>query len=588
MKPTEVLPEPGPGAAARRRPPGRAAVGGVEFVVGGWGLYEARLRREQWHQGRAKPGRHYAGRSYIGADDAVRSLVGGGRPDAHPLRLAARRFAAALGRLEDTLCSPDEDGAWECAPAGARRAGAVVVPPLVSRDLTAFAASPTDPADADTLRELGAAALEVAAAAGVALPAVPDLAPAGYPPLPPALVAVDDDEGVLRLEGEVRPHVAALEELQAAVADRLDGAARAVAALAARRGGGPPARARGAWPRAPDPPVPVKPSAPARRTPERPARESGLAAPPSEEAARAGVAALLETGLPFSGARASAAPAAYFGFAFPGPPGAATCLTPAAVGWAAAATSRRAFAWVVFDSPEARVALRVPAQGSPGPDPAALAGWLQARLVGSPPSVATEAYLAHLRGLGLDVLERRLAPRASFRPADARLGLPELAELGALTGADLLAFDWSGFDAGLRRAAAAPVAPDGYRVAVDSRARVVGAPEAGQGAPRGAWLASRAPGPESGPAPPTLRELERCLLLAGLGLVWTFLAAPEGLYGVRPAAAAGGIGSWPELAGPAARALARARESPARISGLADAGFIAFHRPWPAGAPGRS
>jgi hypothetical protein len=584
----QTAPPSSSGGASRGAAPEakkKATVGGVEFVVGGWGRYEASLRQEQWRQGRRRPGLNYAGRSYVGAGDAVRSLLSGGAPDAQPLRIAARRLARALGRLEDGLCSPDEDGAWECAPIGARRSGAVVVPVLVSSDLAAFAASPTEPADAEALRSLGAAVLEVAAAAGAPLPAIPELVARGdrFPPLPPTLVPVSDDEGVLQLESEVRPHVEALEGLQAAVADRMDRAAGAVEALVGRRGGAerragrPGPRAAGARPRA---------GAAGDRPRADAVAAAAKAAPP------------LEAPLPFAGTRAFSADGRggaageqlgpLFGVAFPAPSDGATCLTPAAVAWAARATGQGAYAWVVFDSPEVRAALRAPAGRAGELDPEALAGWLRARLGGSAPGVPVDAYLAHLRGLGLDVVERRASGRALFRPADVApdLGRSGLAALLALPGPELLAFDWGEFDAG-REAAAPPGA--WLRVAIDCQARRVGAPEARQGAPQGSWLAPRAPDAgRGGPAPPTLTELQRCLVSAGLGLAWTLLAAPEGTYAVRPAAATAAAfardpGLWPELCELAAGPLTRARMRAQDIAELADAGFIAVFRPAPGG-----
>jgi hypothetical protein len=244
----------------------RAVVGGVEYTVGGWGAYEIARRRERWEASRAqgaaapkggavgggslaadgRPGREYAARTYIHADDAVRSVLGGrarhGAPS--PLQRAAARLADALARMEDRLCDPADDGVWECAPASALRQGRspapapafyYTIPPVTSADLRAFAADPDRAADPDALSDLGDDALSIAAALGEPAPAMPALAARGVPPLPARAVPVSDDEAVLRLESAVAPYVATVEGLQAALASRLDATAAAVERALARK-----------------------------------------------------------------------------------------------------------------------------------------------------------------------------------------------------------------------------------------------------------------------------------------------------------------------------------------------------------------
>jgi hypothetical protein len=236
-------------------------VGGVGYAVGGWGAYEAERRRARWeatrHTARAeeRPGARYAPRTYITADDAARSLAAGaGERPPGAVRVAALRLADALGRLEDRLCDPDDDGVWECEsatalrrlgpgrpnPAAAEAARYLTVPPVTSADLRAFAEDPAQAGDPEALYDLGDDVAALAAAVGAALPPLPPSAhPAGraglprVPPLPSRVVPVTDDEGVLRLEAAAVPYVASLEEIQAALAARLDAAAEAVGAALA-------------------------------------------------------------------------------------------------------------------------------------------------------------------------------------------------------------------------------------------------------------------------------------------------------------------------------------------------------------------
>jgi len=267
-RPRETGPPPaatGPGPRALPRGGARAVVGGIDYSVGGWGEYEIGRRRERWEASKQKravrggapapedherPGSRYKGRTYIHADDVVRSVlagaraaVGGGRAAGGaarrtPLQRAALRLADVLGRLEERLCDADDEGVWECEPPSALGARAparhFTIPAVTSADLRAFAEDPEQAADPDALADLGDDVLSVAASVGAALPAMPSLAAAGMPPLPSRAVPVSDDEAVLRLESAAAPYVATIEELQASLAGRLDEAASAIEAALAK------------------------------------------------------------------------------------------------------------------------------------------------------------------------------------------------------------------------------------------------------------------------------------------------------------------------------------------------------------------
>ena len=202
----------------------KAVVGGADYAVGGWAGYEIDRRRAAHEARGGSAAAPYRDRRYIGADDALHSVLaeGGaaarrGRGGRTPLQLAAGNLAGVLARREDRLC--DDDGVWECA-AGSH----LTIPPLTSADLRDFATDPLQMADPDTLYDMG----EVVATLvpGAALPPLPDLE--GMPPLPTYVVPISDDAGILRLEADVAPHAERLEGLQAALATRFDAAARAL------------------------------------------------------------------------------------------------------------------------------------------------------------------------------------------------------------------------------------------------------------------------------------------------------------------------------------------------------------------------
>jgi hypothetical protein len=247
----------GPPAASRLS---HAVVGGVDYTIGGWGAYEVDRRRARWEaSGGASPARErYPARTYVSAGDVVASILsdsrktlGGGGGAESALQKAARRLSQSLGRLEDKLCSPDEDGVWECVspttvkepPTGHKEPPTghkerlvpyptvllTTVPALTSADLRAFAADPSQETDPEAIAELGEDVIALSAALGLALSDMPPIFnKTGLPPLPSRTVPVTDDEAILRLEDAVTPYVASIEEAQAALAARLDTAAAAL------------------------------------------------------------------------------------------------------------------------------------------------------------------------------------------------------------------------------------------------------------------------------------------------------------------------------------------------------------------------
>jgi hypothetical protein len=401
-----------------------------------------------------RPGARYGGRTYIHASDAVESVMGARRGQS-ALQRAALHLADALGRLEDRLCDPDDDGVWECEAATSLRPGAkrlahfLTVPPVTSADLRDFAAdlalahsdAGAAKTDVDALQELSEDVRATAAAVGADLPPLPALTT--WPTaLPTRAVAVTDDEAVLRLEAGVAPYVASLEALHAALASQLDAAAQAI-----ERAAGRAERQRGAENR--------HGALGAGRTSQRSDGQSGDGqsgdgqsgdgqrgdgqrgdgqSGDSESAVTRGLEvdaaarrpplALLKTGLPWRwGARAfdlrrqagteTAVPTTepsdgiYFGIAARGDPARATLLTPYTVAKAAFKTSGRMYAWFVLDSPEGCYAVRAsPHNGRAVKlDADAIVSWLRPRLTGDPPhKIAAAEYLAHLRELGLEIL----------------------------------------------------------------------------------------------------------------------------------------------------------------------------------------
>lgn len=191
---------------------GRAIVGGEEHVIGGWGAYEVDRRRERWEAAQKRPGSRYPRRTHIGAGDVVRSVLRSQhvlRPQ-RALTAAAAQLAATLTRAEARMCVQCMQGPG------------LVLPALTAADLENFANDLEQQRDPNALAQLGVDVGAVAAALGRPLAAW--TAP-GMPPLPTITAPVDDDRAILRLESATSPYIAAIEELQAAVASRLAEAA---------------------------------------------------------------------------------------------------------------------------------------------------------------------------------------------------------------------------------------------------------------------------------------------------------------------------------------------------------------------------
>jgi len=541
----------------------RAVVGGVDYAIGGWGQYEIDRRRARWKAtGKTaahpdeRPGARYKGRTYIHADDAARSVLGSrlaGRQGPSVLQRAALRLADALGVLEDHLCYPDDTGVWECKSATALRPGAALstdfltIPPLTSADLRDFAANlDQEEADPDALQALSRGVLATAASVGAPLPALPTLVISPLA-LPTQAVAVTDDEAVLRLEAAAAPYVARIEALQSALASQLDTAATAILHATTRGkkmvtfGGAAPAD-----------------HGKATRGEEV---DAAVAQPPL---------ALLNAGLPWrSGARAfdlhkdatvvvptrTTPDGIYFGIANRNNKSRATLLTPHIVSVAAFKTSGRMYAWFVLDSPEGRYIIRAAPQGGHVVriEADAIVEWLKPRLTGDPPhKIAATEYLAHLRSLGLEILEStRGNALMRFDLVDATTAAErknKLAELRALTLADFMNLDWTSYDDSAGREPCRTIYEVAGDVVIDLVAKTVMAPKVRPGTLWASFTHNRSyitfhthplaryRGSRAEPPSPTdvLLTLEECALDM---LAWTFVSAPEGTYIMRPSQA---------------------------------------------------
>lgn len=619
----------------------RAAVGGVDYAVGGWGAYEIVRRRERWEatggrQNKARNYAHetYAGRTYIHADDAVASIVTSKKtPSA--LRRAAASLARALGALEDKLCEPDDDAVWECASAMQLRekkpakpnsptAHAIItIPPVTSADLRSFVDDPHQEADPLAMYELSDQVNTIMAAIGadprqLPLPERSLIFPQlrenhrNLPMLPSRSVQVSDDEAVLRLESAVAPYVASIESLQAALAAQLDAAAAAVDAAVRRMRavGGAAHEAHEA-------------SDGARRGAQRGSQsESQRGLTRGEEldaASKSPPLELLKLELPF-GHQAfdwvlgeikptRNADGIYYGISNRDAPSRSTLLTPRNVAIATFMTSGRIYSWYILDSPEASYAIRAsPRRGyAMKIDTDALIAWLQPRLYGEPPhKIHADEYVAHLRELGVSV---HVEPR-SRRGDVLRFSIMDfttdaerernIGALRALTRAEFCALDWTEYD----RVAASESCNSAIEVAgdveVNLETRAVSAPKLRTGVMWGVHTHNRsyvsfhthpyARYQGSNAEPPSGTDALIALESSAFGkIAWSFVSAPEGTYVMRPSQALmESYLSNPQDVSESVRKIYEERMhncagdvetcAESAVRALEDAGFIAFIR----------
>jgi hypothetical protein len=584
-------------SAEDRRKHAGAVVGGVEYSVGGWGSYEISRRQARWAAtatgGAAAAGAaaqsRYAGRTYIHAEDAVRSVVEAGK-GAKVLRRAATALAAALRLKEEAMVA-----------AMATSPGGLVIPPLTSAEVQDFADRADASVDPECLYEIGVGVADVL---GDPAPATP----ASLPTLPSRTVYVSNDAAVLRLEAAVEPYVSALELMQAALANQMEKAARhAIVGGSERR-----ARATSGAPRGEK----------GTRGEEGVTRgEEGVTRGEEVDAAAATPPlSVIRTGLPFDNVAhsfdlirgevvvARGYEGAFYGAAMRGDPGRSTLLTPQNVARAAFDTSGRVYAWVVLDSAEACYAIRSePVAGSVVQiDPDSVVEWLRAHMTGDPPHKASLVeYVSFLRSKGLIV---HAVPRSDedvvrFSLEDYTVEAERARELGrlrALTAEEFAEFDWSRYD----RAAAAEACRSDKEasgdVAVDLEARTVSAPKVRHGLP---WAASphfrsyitfhthpaaRFSG-AYGEAPSGADVVLTLHSCARDRMAWHFVSAPEGTYAMRPSAAL----SDAFLRSPEAteESVKKIYDRPCHgtanlcaaqaVAALSDAGFVAFFRPSP-------
>jgi hypothetical protein len=179
------------------------AVGGADRVVGGWAAHHAAKRAVRREGAAPNPelAAHYPGRTYISAEDAVVSLLAAGQGPGNPLAGAAERLAAALERLQERQTSG----------AGGEL---LVVPALAPSNLRELDAEIGLEALQDVARRVGAVA-----PAGCRAPPPP---PPEAAPLPLRAVSIGDFAAISRLEDQVLPHAAAVENYRALLAEYLD------------------------------------------------------------------------------------------------------------------------------------------------------------------------------------------------------------------------------------------------------------------------------------------------------------------------------------------------------------------------------
>ena len=637
-------------------------LGGVEFSVGGWGEYESTRRREMYkltlppklggggrggHAPAAAPSQHYPKLTHATADDAVRSLM----PQAL-LRRACEELAAALDRAQDAFCVPTGEHSYECA--FPRAEGEVTTPPLTAQDVRDFAeevaafAKSLPESDPTALQEMGESVRVLGALWGVATAPLPPagtssshtvfaqktrVAPVFLPPLPARAVPVSDSVALLRLEKDVLPRVAALEQVEAGLAGLMDEVSAAIGrylTASDKRSitGGDVVENELYTPAAAH--APTKTSVVSngkvirskiRRSDKRNIDNFTR----GEEVDRAVTTplpnALMFGVLPFENGRSFSIDTMGNIVIAPGIIGPyiihidinqarETLLYPELLRSIAYETSGGGYAWVILESSEGRFALRMPAQHAQivDLDEDMMQRWLLEHLKGEPPhKISLEEYLKYLRGLGFVIVEglhREDMVRFSRVDLMSKTELKkQRRRLIALTQKDFDGFDWSDYDKKTGSLSCKELQEISGDVDINLETGKITVPKMRKGVGfstiahhRSAIVFHTHPSVRyqgSALEPPSDGDLINALYAAGTlirrrNVIWNFVSAPEGTYILRPSSLIARLcaNDWEQVRGAVEKLWNKARlyrfapsDGVAQVlASLHDVGFVAaFH-----------
>jgi hypothetical protein len=522
----------------------RAIVGGVDYTVGGLGKYEIRRRAIRYKYSKKysggiikedeRPKAYYKDKKHIQPDDVVKSILSI-RWENSALHKAAIQLAELLKNLESGFCNDLPDS--------------VIIPSLTSATLYDFAKDSDQSSHLDILYKISNNVEKMMNGLNIELQPLPEVTKHKI------IQSVDttDDKEVLKLEKTMKPYIAELERLQAALAVQLDIAAKNFTKISRKVCKN------------------TKKLYPITSNDEVISTQTNL---PSvlptrgievDEAAAQVPTMVLNTGLPWKedgkafdirdGVIVPTDPSdgIYFGIANRDDPARTSLLTPQIAVTAAFKTSGRMYAWYILDSPEGCYAIRaLPKNGySISLNINEIIEWLKLRLTGNPPhKIKATEYTKFLRKLGLEIHEGPLRNDGTMRfnlidTTTLEERMRDLSKLRSLTENDFNSLDWSLYDRDASSAACSRSHEVAGDVIIDLTQKTVTAPKVRSGTIWGAHPHYRSyitfhthPSVRyqgSHAEPPSPADIQITLEACALDIMaWAFISAPEGTYIVRP------------------------------------------------------
>ena len=198
----------------------KVTIGGVEFVVGGWGRYEITRRREEYEATKKYGGSIQSNykTKYIYPDDVVNSVLNSERKT--PLRRAAIHLAESLKRAEDQLCGFNEDGSFDCVPFKSSK-DHFTLPPITSDNIKKFTEDIYNETDINTLNKLKDDVENISTSMKFADKKIKDLHSLGSS-IASQRVNTQNIEDVLALEENMAPHIDLIEQMQIELVNKME------------------------------------------------------------------------------------------------------------------------------------------------------------------------------------------------------------------------------------------------------------------------------------------------------------------------------------------------------------------------------
>lgn len=522
----------------------RAIVGGVDYTVGGLGKYEIRRRAIRYKYSKKysggiikdveRPKAYYKDKKSIHPDDVVKSILSI-RWEHSALHKAAVQLAELLKNLETNLCKDLPDSA--------------IIPSLTSTTLYNFANDSDQSSQLDIVYEISNSVEKMMNGLNIELQPLPEVTKHKI------IQSADtsDDQEVLKLEKTMKPYIAEIERLQAALAVQLDIAAKNFTKISRRVC----KNTKKLYPIVSSDEVLTIQNSSSSGLPTRGAEV--------DAAASQVPTMVLNTGLPWKEdgkafdirddviVPTDPSDGIYFGIANRDDPARTSLLTPQTVVTAAFKTSGRMYAWYVLDSPEGCYAIRaLPKNGySVSLNINEIIEWLKLRLTGSPPhKIKSTEYIKFLRKLGLEIHEGPLRNDGTMRfnlidTTTVEERMQDLFKLRSLTENDFNKLDWTAYDRDASSAACSRSHEVAGDVIIDLTLKTVTAPKVRSGTIWGAHPHYRSyitfhthPSVRyqgSHAEPPSPADIQITLEACALDIMaWAFISAPEGTYIIRP------------------------------------------------------